>query len=75
MRTRDLNNKIHILETVKDEFSISDKVDFIRKRFDEYNTFIGDHIGKMNIFSLSLFLMYLTLSLTLLIFSSNIMTY
>lgn len=47
MRARDLNNKIHILETVKDEFAISDKVDFIRKRFDEYNTFIGDHIDNM----------------------------
>ena len=53
MRTRDLNNKIHILETVKDEFSISDKVDFIRKRFDEYNTFIGDHIGDMEYLLLS----------------------
>ena len=53
MRTRDLNNKIHILETVKDEFSISDKVDFIRKHFDEYNTFIGDHIGDMEYLLLS----------------------
>ncbi len=53
MRTRDLNNKIHILETVKDEFAISDKVDFIRIRFDEYNTFIGDHIDNMEYLLLS----------------------
>lgn len=53
MRTRDLNNKIHILETVQDKFAISDKVDFIRRHFDEYSVLIGDHIDDMKYLLLS----------------------
>lgn len=48
MRNRDLNNKIHILESVKDDFCISNEVAFIREKFDEYNTFIGDYIDNID---------------------------
>lgn len=48
MRTRDLNNKIHILEKLERDFGISDEVSFIRRHFDEYNNFIGDHIEHMD---------------------------
>lgn len=48
MRNRDLNNRIHILESIKKDFSISGEVSFIREKFDEYNTFIGEHIEDMN---------------------------
>lgn len=44
MRTRGLNNRIHILEKIAEEFNISEEVIFIRQHFEEYNNFIGDHI-------------------------------
>lgn len=48
MRTRDLNNRIHILETLKGDFNIAKDVEFVRKHFDEYNTLIGDHINSID---------------------------
>lgn len=53
MRTRDLSNRIHILETVKDEYNISPEVEFVRDKFDEYNNFIGDNIDKADYLSQS----------------------
>lgn len=48
MRTRDLNNRIHILETLERDFGISDDVRFIRQHFDEYSNFIGNYIEHMD---------------------------
>lgn len=48
MRNRGLNNRIHILEGIAEEFNISAEVTFIRQRFDEYNNFIGNHIEDIN---------------------------
>lgn len=48
MRLRDLNNKVHILEAVKDRFQISNEVEFIRNKYDEYSNFIGDNIGNLD---------------------------
>lgn len=53
MRTRDISNRIHILETIKDEYCISTEVDFIRNKFDEYSAFIGDNINKKDYLSQS----------------------
>ena len=44
MRNRDINNKISILEKVDQKFIKKEDIDFIRKKFDEYSGFIGDHI-------------------------------
>ena len=46
MRNRNISNRIHILEKIKDDFSIVTEVDFIRAKFDEYCDFIGDNIEK-----------------------------
>ena len=47
MRNRGLNNRIHILETLAEEFNIVTEVDFVRHHFDEYSDFIGNHIENM----------------------------
>lgn len=44
MRNRDISNKIGILDSVKEEFSIAADVDFIYEKFDEYKELIGNHI-------------------------------
>lgn len=48
MRARELSNKIHILETIKDDFFISAEVEFVRSKFDEYNDLIGEHIDNLD---------------------------
>lgn len=48
LRNRDLNNRIHILEELERDFGISNEVNFIRQHFDEYTSFIGDHIEDIN---------------------------
>lgn len=45
MRNRDISNKIGILDSVKEEFSIAADVDFIYEKFDEYKELIGNHIN------------------------------
>ena len=44
MRNRDISNKIGILDSVKEEFSIAADVDFIYEKFDEYKELIGNLI-------------------------------
>jgi len=44
MTSRHLSSKIHLLEEMKDEFYIANEIDFIRSKYDEYNSFIGDNI-------------------------------
>lgn len=48
MRTRDFNNRIDILESVKNKYNFSSEIDFIRNKFEEYNCFIGDNINKLD---------------------------
>ena len=47
MINRGLNNRIHILETLAEEFNIVTEVAFVRHHFDEYSDFIGNHIENM----------------------------
>lgn len=44
MRNRDMNNKISILEGLKSDLISPKDLSLIRKSFNEYRDFIGDHI-------------------------------
>lgn len=44
MRNRAIGNRIHILELKKTEFGLKDEVDFVKEHFEEYCTFIGNHL-------------------------------
>ena len=45
MRNRDLNNRLHILETFAKKFSVAEDVKFITEKYKEYEDLIGNHIG------------------------------
>lgn len=47
MRNRIINNKITILENNIHDFFQKEDLEFVRKEFDEYRTFVGDHIENM----------------------------
>lgn len=44
LRSRNINNKIHILKEVACRYAISEDIRFIEEKFNEYNDFIGNHI-------------------------------
>ncbi len=45
MRNRNISNRIQILENIQNTFSIEKDVVFIKEKFDEYQTLIGNHIS------------------------------
>ena len=45
LRNRDLNNRLHILQTLAaKKFHIEKEIEFILDAFEEYERFIGNHI-------------------------------
>ena len=49
MRKRDIANKIRLLESVNGSFLISEDVDYIKEKFEEYDNDIGDYIDKFEV--------------------------
>ena len=53
MRKRELSNRVELLSSLADKFDLKDKTESLKRYFNDYDTFLGDHIQDFSYLSRS----------------------